>query len=437
MMAMTSSHTPEPSKTGDRRVVITGIGPVTPIGIGLESFWQGLLAQKSAIRRVARFDADPCRAKHSAEIADFAPEQHFPSNKLKRLDRYAQFALVSAKLAIEDAGIIPGEMGERAASLAGVIFGTALGGISDAEVEHAKYIERGPKAVSRSLALQIFGGAAHSNIAIEFGFTGVSTTNSNSCASGNVALGDAFRLIRGGQLDIAVAGAAESSLAPLTFAAFDNIATMSRWDSDPPEYACRPFDRNRDGFVMGEGACSFVLEELSAATKRGAHIYAEVSGFSHNNEAYHMTTPRPGGGLVRRVMEMAMQEARVNTTDIDCINAHGSSTLLNDANEAGAICDLFGNHAPDIAISATKAYTGHPLGAASVIEAACCTLALDRGFIPPTLHYSESEPELAALGLDFVPNEGRQEKPRICLNNAFGFGGINSCVVLGQPECFR
>ncbi|MEZ5326665.1 MAG: beta-ketoacyl-[acyl-carrier-protein] synthase family protein [Verrucomicrobiales bacterium] len=431
---MTSKSSTAHSGGGNRRVAITGIGPVTPIGTGLEPFWQGLLAQKSAIRRLTRFDAAHCRAKHSAEINDFAPETFFQPHKLKRLDRYAQFAMVSAKLAIDDAGIVPDTMSEEECNHAGVIFGTALGGISDAEAEHVKYMERGPRAVGRSLALQIFGGAAHSNIAIEFGFTGLSTTNSNSCASGNIALGEAFRLIRSGQLELAIAGAAESSLAPLTFSAFDNIATMSRWDGEPAEHACCPFDARRDGFVMGEGACSFVLEEMSAAKKRGARIYAEVRGFAHNNEAYHMTTPRPGGKLVQRVMSQALEEAELNVSDVGYINAHGSSTQLNDANEALAIRDLFGSHAQSLAISATKAYTGHPLGAASAIEAACCVLAIARGFIPPTLHYMASEPELAALGLDFVPNQGREEKPKACLNNAFGFGGINSSLALTQPE---
>ncbi|MGK0184395.1 MAG: 3-oxoacyl-[acyl-carrier-protein] synthase II [Verrucomicrobiales bacterium] len=419
---------------GDRRVVITGIGPVTPIGIGLESFWQGLLLQKSAIRRLTRFDASHCRAQHSAEIQDFAPEQWVPPHKLKRLDRYGRLALVSALLAAADAGMEPGQLNDEQGARAGVVFGTALGGISDAEAEHAKYLQRGPRSVGRSLALQIFGGAAHSNIAIEFGFTGVSTTNSNSCASGNVALGDAFSLIRSGRLDVAIAGAAESSLTPLTFSAFDNISTMSRWDGEPPEVACRPFDRARDGFVMGEGACSFVLEELSVARKRGARIYAEIRGFAHNNEAYHMTTPRPGGELVRRVMDDALSDASINLSDVGYINAHGSSTPLNDANEALAVRELFGEHAASIAISGTKAYTGHPLGAASVMEAACCALALARGFVAPTLHLTESEPELAALGLDFVPNEGREMKPGVCLNNAFGFGGINSCLVLAEAE---
>ncbi|MDA0811737.1 MAG: beta-ketoacyl-[acyl-carrier-protein] synthase family protein [Verrucomicrobia bacterium] len=431
---MTHGSSSGHSSQADRRVVITGIGPVTPIGVGLKPFWHGLLAQKSAIKRLARFEVEHCKAKHSAEITDFTPEMYFQPHKLKRLDRYGQFALVSAKLALDDAGLVPNEFTDELSSRAGVIFGTALGGISDAEAEHAKYLERGPKAVDRSLALQIFGGAAHSNIAIEYGFTGVSTTNSNSCASGNVALGEAFRSIRSGHLDLAVVGAAESSIAPLTFSAFDNIATMSRWDGEPAEHACRPFDAQRDGFVMGEGACSFVMEELSAAKRRGAAIYAEVCGFSHNNEAYHMTTPRPGGELVRRVMAEAMREAKVNVHDVAYINPHGSSTKLNDFNEALAICDLFGNHARSLAISGTKAYTGHALGAASALEAACCILAISRGFIPPTLHYSASEPELAALGLDFVPNQGREAKPKVCLNNAFGFGGINSCVALAAID---
>ena len=427
---MSSNVSPNTCK--ERRVVITGIGPVTPIGIGLSDFWQGLTAQKSAIGLVERFDASDCRAKHSAEVRDFQPEVCIPPHRLKRLDRYSQFAMVAASLALEDSGLIPDELSEGEARRAGAIFGSALGGISDAEAEHSKFISAGPKAVNRSLALQIFGGAAHSNIAIEFGFTGLSTTNSNSCASGNVALGDAFRLIRNGHLDLAIAGAAESSLAPLTFRAFDNISTMSRWGGDPPEHACRPFDRDRNGFVMGEGACAFVLEELGRAQRRGAEIYAEILGFSHNNEAFHMTTPRADGEPVRRVMSDALEEAGLNPTDVGYISAHASSTQLNDANEARAIREVFDEHARSLLISGTKAYFGHPLGATSAIEAACCVLAMTRGFVPPTLHFGESEPSLAELGLDFVPNEGREFTPRICLNNAFGFGGINSCVVLSR-----
>ena len=420
----------DPFKDADRQVVVTGIGPVTPIGTGLTAFYQGLCAEKSAITRLAEFDTSQCKAKHGATVEDFQPEEYFAPHRLKRLDRYAQFSLVAAKLAMENAGVSPEDVARLNHSRCGVIFGTALGGISDAEAEHSKFLQRGPKAVHRSLALQIFGGAAHSNIAIEYGFTGVSTTNSNSCASGNVAIGEAFRLIRSGHLDLAIAGAAESPIAPLTFSAFDNISTMSQWDGEPPEVACRPFDRCRDGFVMGEGACAFVLEEKQQALQRGAHIFGEIRGFSHNNEAYHMTTPRPGGELVASVMRNAIEEAGLGLENVDYINGHASSTLLNDANEAQAIVDLFGEHAQNLAVSGTKAYTGHALGAASAIEFAICLLAMEHGFLPPTLHLEESEEALAELGLDFVPKHRRSGNVRACLNNAFGFGGINSCVAV-------
>jgi 3-oxoacyl-[acyl-carrier-protein] synthase II len=419
------------SAVGDeRRAVITGIGPVTPIGTGMDAFWEGLRAQKSAIGKLTCFDTSPFRAKHAAEIADFEPSEYIPPHKLKRLDRYAQFAMVGAQLALKDAGF------ECSAACpperVGVSFGSALSGISNAEHEHSRFLERGPKAVSRALALQVFGGSAHSNIAIEHGFSGIGTTNSNSCASGNVALGEAFRWIRAGLVDAAVAGAAESPLSPLTFCAFDNINTMSRWQGEPSEFACRPFDANRDGFVMGEGGCVFFVENASHAKKRGATIYAEIVGYSHNNEAYHMTSPRPDGEPVRRAMRLALEEARANPEEIGYINAHGSSTQLNDSNEAHSIRRVFGNRASSIPISGTKAYTGHPLGATGAMEAACCALAIARGFIPPTLHLHTPDPDVADL--DLVPNEGREIQPRLCLNNAFGFGGINSCLVLGAFE---
>ena len=410
-----------------RRVVITGIGPLTCIGTGRKAFWEGILAQKSGITRLTHFDGSAYRAKSAAEIPDWDPSAYFAPHRLKRLDRYSQFAVASALLALKDSGIEWSP--ETPRYDIGVSFGTALGGIANAEREHQLFVEKGPRAVNQTIALQVFGGAAHSNIAIECGFRGVGTTNSNSCASGTIAVGEALRYIRDGMADVMIAGAAESPLFPLTFGAFDFIKTMSRYQGEQQELACRPFDKERDGFVMGEGAASLVMEEYEHAMARGAHIYAEVLGYSLNNEAFHMTTPLPSGESVARCMHNALADARIAPEQIDYINAHASSTVINDSNEIAAIKSVFGSHAHKLAVSGTKPYTGHPLGATSAMETCICALAIEQGFLPPTLHYQTPDP---ACDLDVVPLVGRHQRVRYAMNNAFGFGGINSCVVLGE-----
>jgi 3-oxoacyl-[acyl-carrier-protein] synthase II len=404
-----------------RRVMVTGLGPVTPIGVGKDAFWQGIQAGKSAIGPVTRFDPSPFNAKVAAEINNWEPGRYFPPHRLKRLDRYAQFAVTSAKLALDDSGLSfsPTEPQTRV----GVSFGSALGGVANAEHQHVSYVQGGPKAVHQTIALQVFGGSAHSNIAIEFGLRGVGTTNSNSCASGNVAIGEAARYIRDGFADVMIAGAAEAPLSPLSYGAFAFIRTMSRQEAS---IACRPFDLNRDGFVMGEGAASLILEEYEHAAARGAHIYAEVVGYSLNNDAFHMTTPLPTGESCIRAMEDAMSQAQVSPDQIDYINAHASSTQLNDANECACIRSVFGARARDLAVSGTKAFYGHPLGASAAIEGVICALALQHGYIPPTLNFQNPDP---ACDLDVVPNQPREKPLRCILSNAFGFGGINSCVV--------
>jgi 3-oxoacyl-[acyl-carrier-protein] synthase II len=305
----------------------------------------------------------------------------------------------------------------------GVSFGTALGGVSNAEKQHVSFVHGGPKSVHQTIALQVFGGSAHCNIAIEFGLRGVGTTNSNSCASGNVAIGEGYRYIRDGWADVVVAGGAEAPLSPLSFGAFAFIRTMSRCD---PSVACRPFDRNRDGFVMGEGAASLILEEYDHAKARGAHIYGEVVGYSLNNDAYHMTSPLPSGDSCIRAMEDALSAAQINPDQIDYISGHASSTQLNDANECACVKKVFGSGATKIPVSGTKAFYGHPLGASAAIEAAVCLLAMQHDFVPPTLNYEAPDP---ACDLDVVPNQPRQKPIHYALSNAFGFGGINSCVV--------
>jgi 3-oxoacyl-[acyl-carrier-protein] synthase II len=409
-----------------RRVVITGIGPITSVGIGKENFWRGLRAEKSGIQRVSSFDTSEFNAHCAGEIPNWMPEDYFPPHRLKRLDRYAQFSVASAKMALDDAGLPYSK--ETPQHRVGVSFGTALGGIANAEYQHAHYLKKGTRGVNQTLALQVFGGSAHSNIAIEFGFRGVGTTNSNSCASGTVAVGEALRYIRDDFADVIVAGGAEAPLSPLTFGAFAIIKTMSQWTGDPA-LACRPFDAKRDGFVIGEGAATLILEELEHARNRGAYIFAEVLGYSLNNDAFHMTSPLPSGESSIRAMREALADAGLAPEQIDYINAHASSTQMNDSTEAMAIKQVFGDHAKRLLVSGTKAYTGHPLGATGAIEAAISALAIDRKWVPPTLNRENPDP---ACDLDVIPHHGRDADLNYVLSNSFGFGGINSCVILGK-----
>ena len=410
-----------------KRAVITGLGPITCVGVGKEAFWNGLRAQKSGIARLTAFDSSEYNAHHAGEVRDFDPAHFFPPHRLKRLDRYAQFSVASARLALEDAGLVYSP--EDPQPRVGVSYGTALGGIAGAEFQHAHFLKKGTRGVNQTLALQVFGGSAHTNIAIEYGLRGVGTTNSNSCASGTVAVGEALRYIRDGWADVIVAGGAEAPLSPLTFSAFAIIKTMSQWEGEPAARACRPFDRTRDGFVMGEGAAALIIEEYEHAKARGAHMYAEVLGYSLNNDAYHMTSPLPDGAGAIAAMRDALADARLRPEEIDAVNAHASSTQVNDSTETMSIKAVFGEHAYKIPVSGTKAYHAHPLGATGAIETAVAALTLDRGWMPPTLHRDEADP---ACDLDVVPNEGREVGVRRILSNSFGFGGINSCLVLGK-----
>ncbi|MFL6528641.1 MAG: beta-ketoacyl-ACP synthase II [Chthoniobacterales bacterium] len=410
-----------------RRAVITGLGPITCIGVGREQFWNGIRAERSGITRITSFDTTPFNAHCAGEIPNWTPEEIFPPKRLKRLDRYAQFAVASAQLALEDAKL-PWSREQPQARI-GVSFGTALGGVANAEDQHGYFLKKGTRGVNPTLALQVFGGSAHSNIAIEFGFRGVGTTNSNSCASGTVSVGEALRYIRDDFADVMIAGGAEAPLSPLTFGAFAIIKTMSQWKGDPA-VACRPFDAERDGFVIGEGAGSLVIEELEHARNRGAHIYAELLGYSLNNDAFHMTSPLPSGESSIRAVREALADAHLAPEQIDYINAHASSTQLNDTAETLAIKEVFGERAAEIPISGTKAFTGHPLGATGAIEAALCALAMEHGWIPPTLNREHPDP---ACDLDVVPQLGRPAHLQYVLSNSFGFGGINACVVLGPP----
>jgi 3-oxoacyl-[acyl-carrier-protein] synthase II len=408
-----------------RRVVITGLGPITCIGKGVDGFWNGILAEKTGITRITNFDVGAFGVRVAGQITDWDSEEFFAPRRLKRLDRYAQFAVASAKLALDDAGI--GYSHDKPNERIGVSFGTALGGVCKAEEQYIRFLKKGARGVQPTLAVQVFGGSAHSNIAIDFGFRGVGTTNSNSCASGTVSVGEGLRYIRDNFADVVVAGGAEAPLTTITIGAFDIIKTMSR--NDDPLTASRPFDKLRDGFVMGEGAASLILEELEHARTRCARIYAEVLGYSLNNDAFHMTTPLPSGASCVHAMRDALADANLKPEEIDYVNAHASSTQLNDSAETMSIKEVFGERAYKIPVSGTKGYHAHPLGATGAIEACICALALDRQWVPPTINYQNPDP---SCDLDLVPNHGRDAELNYVMSNSFGFGGINASIVLGR-----
>jgi len=412
--------------SASRRVVITGIGAVTPIGTAADGLWAGLEARASAVREITRFDPSPFKSRIAAQIPDFRPQDHLDAKRARRLDRFSQLAVASARLALADAELAP-EREDR--DRIGAMMGSALGGVALAEAQVPKYLAEGPRGLDASLALAVFAGAASCNIAIEFGFTGPNATNAMSCASGTLAVGEAFHVVRDGRADVMLAGGAEAPLAPLTFAAFSIIRAMSTRNDDPA-HASRPFDAARDGFVMGEGAAVLVLEERRRAVARGAKIYAEVVGHAYTNDAYHMTAPRPDGRQAARAMTLALADGDVAPGEVGYINAHGSSTPLNDATETTAIKQVFGDHAYRLTISGTKGYYGHALGASGAIEAAICALALARGWLPPTINLERPDP---ACDLDCLPGHGRPARPAAVVSNSFGFGGINASLVL-RPD---
>jgi 3-oxoacyl-[acyl-carrier-protein] synthase II len=410
-----------------RRVVITGIGAVTPIGITAGGMWEGLRSERSAIRSITRFDPTPYRSHNAAEVRDFDPHDFLERKRARRLDRFGQFSVSCARLAIEDAGLnLPAENRERI----GATMGSALGGVGYAEEQFGIFLKDGIDRVEPTLALNVFVGAASCNIAIEFGLMGPNSTNGMSCASGTIGVGDAFRLIRDNYADAMLAGGVEAPLMPLCFGAFTIIRAMSTRNDDP-ERASRPFDKGRDGFVMGEGGTVLVLEEYERAKSRGARIYAEVVGYGNSNDAHHMTAPRPDATQAARAMRMALADGHVNPADIAYVNAHGSSTPLNDPVETAAIRQVFGEHAEQLQVSSTKGYYGHALGASGAFEVAIVALALHGGWLPPTLNLDQPGD---GCDLDYIPKSGRATAVDYALSNSFGFGGINAALVLKRAD---
>ncbi|NLM51360.1 MAG: beta-ketoacyl-ACP synthase II [Firmicutes bacterium] len=408
-----------------RRVVITGLGAITPIGIGKTEFWQGLIAGKNGIDRVQSFDVSEFPTQIGAEVKNFDPAMFFDKKESRRMDRFGQFALAAAKLAVEDAEL---DVKKIDKTRAGVSVGSGIGGIQTIQEQIEVLKTKGPRRVSPFLVPMLIANIASGYISIEFGFQGPNATIVTACATGTHSIGEAFNMIRAGMADVMVAGGAEAAFVPIAFAGFCSMRAMSTRNDDPAR-ASRPFDAQRDGFVMGEGAGVVILEELGHALKRGARIYAEVAGYGLSGDAYHITAPDPEGKGAALCMSMALQDAQMTPEEVDYINAHGTSTPLNDKIETMAIKQVFGEHAYKLAISSTKSMIGHLLGAAGSVEAIACALTLAHQVIPPTINYENPDPE---CDLNYVPNKAQKRKIKVALSNSFGFGGTNATLILKQ-----
>jgi 3-oxoacyl-[acyl-carrier-protein] synthase II len=402
---------------------VTGIGAITPIGSGRDGLWRGVLAGVPAVDTITRFDPAGFPSRIAAEVRDFQAGDHLPRKLAHRLDRYAQFAVAAAAMAVADSGI---DLEVEDRDRAGVFLGSALGGAPGSEAEHTRYMAEGLRATNPLLALSVFGASASTNVAMYLGFNGPCSCNADGCAASAVAIGEAFQAVRDGLVDIAVTGGAEAPLMPLTFGAFTAIRAMSTRNEDPAR-ASRPFDRDRDGFVIAEGAAVFVLEEWDRAVQRGAIPLAEIAGFARTCDAYHMTAPRPDGSQATRAIREAIAGAGIVPEDVEYVKAHASATPLNDVTESLAICRALGTHAGRVPVNATKGLHGHALGASGAIETAIAVLALQHGFLPPTVNCEHLDP---ACSLDVIRGEGRRLRPRTALCNSFGFGGINAALVL-------
>lgn len=403
-------------------MVVTGVGLVIPNGIGVNIAWKNICEGKSGIGLITRFDTNGFETKIAGEVKDFNPELYIEKREIKKMDLFIQYAIAATQEAIGDAGLkIDSENSDRV----GVIVGTGLGGLPSIEKYHKVLMERGPSRITPFFIPMLIANLASGQIAIQFGAKGPNTCVVTACATGAHCIGDAFRAIVYGDADAMITGGTEANITPLTIGGFNAMKAIST-RNDEPEKACRPFEKNRDGFVVAEGAGILILEELQFALKRNARIYGELVGYGYTGDAYHITAPSPDGDGAVRCMRMALKDAGINPEEVDYINAHGTSTPLNDLTETIAIKKVFGEHARKIPISATKSMTGHLLGAAGSTEAIFTLLSIRDGIIPPTINYEEPDPQ---CDLDYVPNVARQKSLNIAMSNAFGFGGTNATLV--------
>ncbi|WP_088228465.1 beta-ketoacyl-ACP synthase II [Desulfosporosinus sp. FKB] len=407
------------------RAVITGMGVISPVGNQLEEFWNNLIAGKSGIGLLTRFDTSNLSTKVAGEVKNFEPTEWIDKKESRHMDRFAQFAIAAAKLAVQDSGLDFENVNKERA---GAVMGCGIGGVITFEEQKEVLMNRGSNRISPFFVPMLIGNMAAGHLSIEFGLKGSSMTIVTACASSTNAVGEALRLIQRGDADVILCGGTEAPLTALAYAGFCSMKAMST-EKENPEQACRPFDKRRSGFVMGEGAGVLVLESLEHAKARGARIYAELAGYGSTSDAYHITTPVPGGAGAARAMQMAIDDAGLNVNEVDYINAHGTGTGPNDSTETAAIKTVFGDAASKLAISSTKSMTGHLMGAAGAIEAIISTLTIDRGIIPPTANYGEPDPE---CDLDYVPNQARHQEVKVSMSNSLGFGGHNATIVLKE-----
>lgn len=408
-----------------KRVVITGMAVISPVGNGLEIFWDSLLKGKSGIGSITRFDAAPFPTRFAGEVKEFDPSLYMDKKEAKRMDRFTQFAVAGAKMAIQDAGI---DLEKLQKDRVGVVLGSGIGGMETLEDTARILHEKGPGRVSPFFVPMMIGNMAAGQVAITLGVTGPNITVVTACASATNAIGESYKMIERGATEVVITGGTEASITPLALAGFCSMKALST-NNDHPEKASRPFDAARDGFVMGEGAGIVILESLEHAQKRGARVYAEMLGYGSSSDAYHITAPAPGGLGMAQAMREALGDAGLKPEDIDYINAHGTSTDFNDKYETMAIKIVLGEHAKNVAISSTKSMTGHLLGATGGVELVATALAIKHDWVPPTINYENPDPE---CDLDYVPNKARQKVIRHAMSNSFGFGGQNATVLIGK-----
>lgn len=410
----------------EKRVVITGLGTITPIGNNVEEFWKGIKTNRCGIDKITQFDTENYKVKLAGEVKGYNPEEYFDKRSSKRLDKFSQFAIVASKEAMKDSGITPENTDM---TRVGVIISSGIGGLATIERENANLIQKGPDRVSPMYIPMCIGNMAAGNVAIELGTKGESVSMVTACASGTHSIGEAYRMIKHGYEDVIFAGGTEASITPTGIAGFTNIKALTQETN--PNRASIPFDKERSGFVMGEGAGVLVLEELEHAKSRNAKIYAEVVGYGATSDSYHITSPSPDGEGAARAMKRAIDDAKIKPEDITYINAHGTSTHLNDLGETLAIKLAFGEASKNVMVSSTKGNTGHLLGAAGGVEAVVCAKAVEDNFVPATINYEVPDEE---CDLDIVPNEGRNVKVNYAMSNSLGFGGHNSSIIFKKYE---
>lgn len=406
-----------------RRVVVTGVGVVSPLGTGNSKNWDALESGRSGIGLISRFDTGAMPVKIAGEVLDFDPEQFIDKKEIKKMDFFIQYSLAAAQFAMEDSGFV---ITEENAERVGVLVGAGLGGLPTIEKYHSALLEGGYKKITPFFIPMLIINLAPGHISIRYGAKGPNISSVSACATGTHSIGDAYHIIARGDADAMIAGGTESTITPLGIGGFSVMKALSDSRNDEPQRASRPFDKNRDGFVMGEGAGIVILEEYEAAKARGAKIYAEIAGYGLTGDAFHMTAPAPGGEGAARCMKMALNNAGINPEQVDYINAHGTSTPFNDLNETLAIKSVFGDHAYKLMVSSTKSMTGHLLGAAGGVEAVYCCMAMEKGVVPPTINYEEPDPE---CDLDYVPNTARTAEIRYAMSNSLGFGGTNATLL--------